>query len=125
MNKRFALLPLLLFLMSCAATAGGGPSRSAGTLRADEIAEAGVLTAHEAIERLRPQWLHTRSSPTSSNPDGSPPTLYVDGIRSNGIRELERIRASVVEEMRFLSPTDATNRFGTDHTGGAILITTR
>jgi hypothetical protein len=124
MHKRFALFPLLLILASCAASSGGGPRRSARTLFADEITEAGVITAAGAIEQLRPQWLNTRSTPTANNPDGSPPTLYLDGIRMDSIRELERIRASRVEEMRFLSPTDATNRYGTGHTGGAILVTT-
>jgi hypothetical protein len=35
------------------------------------------------------------------------------------------VRAAAVESIRYLSPTDATNRFGTDHMGGAILVTTR
>ena len=124
MHKRFALLPLILIFSGCAATSGGGSGRSARVLLADEITEAGVITAAGAIEQLRPHWLNTRSSPTGSSPDGDPPRLYLDGIRMDGIRELERIRASRVEEMRFLSPSDATNRYGTGHTGGAILVTT-
>ena len=125
MDKRLVVLPLLVILAACAASPGSGSGRSARVLLADEIAEAGVLTASEAIELLRPQWLNTRSSPTGSAPDGSAPRLYIDGIRMDSIRELERIRASVVEQMRFMSPSDATNRFGTGHTGGAILLTTR
>lgn len=126
MDKRLVLIPLILVLAACAATPGGGPRRSARVLLAEEIAEAGVVTtAAEAIRQLRPQWLNTRSTPTMTNPDGSPPVVYVDGLRADGIRELERIRATQVERMQYLSPSDATNRFGTDHIGGAILITTR
>jgi hypothetical protein len=124
MDRRLVLFPVLLSLAACAATSGGGPRRSARVLLADEIVEAGVITAAEAIEQLRPQWLNTRSSPTMTRLDGSPPVLYIDGMRTDTLRELERIHASVVQRMEFLSPSDATNRFGTDHVGGAILITT-
>lgn len=126
MDKRVLLLPLALGLLACAATQGGtGPRRSASVLTADEIVEAGVTTAYQAVELLRPQWLTTRASPTRANMNTAPPMLYLDGIRLNDFRELQRIRASEVERMEFLRPSDATNRFGTNHDGGAILITTR
>lgn len=125
MDKRFLILPLALSLMACAATQSSGPRRSARILEADEIAEAAVFTAFEAVQRCRPQWLHTRGSPSFNSPDSSPPALYLDGTRLDGFRELERIRSETVERMVYMSPSDATNRFGTNHTGGAILITTR
>ena len=125
MDKRVPLLPLATILLACAATQGTGPRSSARVLTADEIDEVAVTTAYEAVERYRPQWLYTRASPTRYNLDTSPPVLYLDGIRLDNFRELERIRAEVVERMEYLSPSDATNRFGTNHSGGAILITTR
>ncbi len=126
MDKRVLLLPLATILLACAATQGtGGPRRSSRVLTADEIAEVAVTTAYEALERYRPQWLRSRASPTFNNPNASPPVLYLDGIRLDDISELGGIRADVVERMEYLSPSDATNRFGTNHNGGAILITTR
>ncbi len=129
MDKRVSLLPLALILLACAMSQNTGPRRSTRVLLADEIEEYGVLTAAEAVELCRPQWLHTRSSPSQSpysqNPDGSPPVVYLDGVRLGDVRELERIRSEMVERMEFLAPTDATNRFGTNHAGGAILVTTR
>lgn len=125
MDKRVLLLPLALILVSCTATQGSGPRRSARVLTADEIAEVAVLTAYQAVEQLRPQWLHTRASPTFGSPGATPPALYLDGVRLDDFRELERMRADVVERMEYLSPSDATNRYGTNHMGGAILITTR
>ena len=125
MDRRALVLPLMLLLAACATTQSGGPRRSSRVLLADEITESGLSTAAEAIQQLRPQWLHTRGSPTFGSPDASPPTVYLDGLRMQEFRELERIRATVVERMEFLSPSDATNRFGTDHTGGAILVITR
>lgn len=127
MDKRVLLLPLATILLACAATQGQGtgPRRSSRVLTADEIAEVVVLTAYDAVQQYRIHWLHSRASPTFLNPDGSPPVLYLDGIRMDDISELGRIRAEVVERMEYLSPTDATNRFGTNHNGGAILVTTR
>jgi hypothetical protein len=111
MNTRFAFIFLSAFLASCATTSAAGSGRSAR-----------VLTV---VEMLRPQWLHMRSSPTWGSPEGAQPMVYVDGIRAGGLGELLRIVPSVVERMEYLSPSDATNRFGTDHMGGAILVTTR
>ncbi len=126
MKKSIALLPLTLFLLGCAAGGGGsGPSRSSNTLLAEEIAEFPSVTAYEAVEQARPRWLHIRSAPTTGSPMPTPPVVYLDGLRVGDLMELRRIRANVVEKMQFLSASDATNRFGTNHAGGAILVTTR
>lgn len=125
MHRLFLPLSILLFLAACASGSNSGTRRSTNVITAEEIAGVTVNTAAEAIQRLRPQWLNTRSSPTMTNPDGEPPAVYVDGLRMEGIRELERIRAVQVQEIRFMRASDATNRFGTGHTGGAILVTTR
>lgn len=122
MDKRVLLLPLIVFLFACATSQGSRSGRSTRVLLADEIAEAAVLTAAEAIQHCRPQWLQRRGAPTMAS---SPPTVYVDGIRVYDFTELDRIRADVVERMEYLSPTDATNRFGVNHDAGAILVTTR
>jgi hypothetical protein len=87
--------------------------------------EVPVLTAYEAVHRHRPQWLRTRSSPTPTNPNISPAMVYLDGVRLGDVFELRQIGAQVVERMEYLTPSEATNRFGTNHTGGAILVTTR
>jgi hypothetical protein len=125
MNTRFAFIFLSAFLASCATTSAAGSGRSARVLTAEEIAEVPAQSAYQVVEMLRPQWLHMRSSPTWGSPEGAQPMVYVDGIRAGDLGELLRIVPSVVERMEYLSPSDATNRFGTDHMGGAILVTTR
>lgn len=125
MQKRLFFLPLALGLLACGTAQGSGPTRSSAVLTGDEIAEVAVNTAYEAVQMTRPQWLHRRSAPTTGSPQPVPPVVYLDGLRVGNVEELRRIRAVVVERMQFLSPSDATNRFGTNHTGGAILVTTR
>lgn len=125
MDKRVLLLPLALTLLGCATTQGTGPRRSARVLTAEEIGEVAANTAYEAVELTRPQWFTRRASPTMGNPQPTPPVVYLDGIRVGDLDELRLIRAVVVERMEYLSPSDATTRFGTNHNGGAILVTTR
>lgn len=125
MDRRILLFSVTLVLAACATTQGTGPRRSSRVLLADEIAEVSVQSAYQAVERLRPQWLHSRASPTMANPDGAEPVVYLDGMRVGNLQELLSIRPDRVERMEFLNPSDATNRFGTDHTAGAILVTTR
>jgi hypothetical protein len=51
--------------------------------------------------------------------------VYLDGVRVGHVEELRRMRVDVIARMEYMSPSDATNRFGTNHDSGAILVTTR
>lgn len=124
-SKRVVLLAFALALgtTACAAGAGGG-SRAAGSsstrIVEAELLDLGQVTALQAIERLRPRWLQSRAGIS-----GAAPVLYVDGGRRGDSNELASIRASDVAQMEYMSPSDATTRFGTGHTGGAIMVTTK
>ena len=113
-------LALAVGLAGCA-SAGGGSSRPAGSsmtriVRA-ELAELPEMNALQAIERLRRRWLQSRA--------GDQVQLYVDGSRRSNVRDLESIRSTEIEQMEFMSASDATTRYGTGHSGGAILVTSR
>jgi len=49
----------------------------------------------------------------------------VDGARRGSLGDLQSILSTEIQEMQYLSAGDATNRFGTGHTGGAILVNIR
>lgn len=130
MTNRRAARSLVVVLLwaaaaACATSSGGGSSRSPSVLLADEIAGLQVVNAFQAVERARPQWLNARASPTPTNPDGAQPVVYIDGIRAGGLEELRRIRVQVVRRIEYVRASDATTQFGTNHGGGAILVTTR
>jgi len=117
---------LLLGLGGCASGGGGGSdgdsARPAGAttnriVRA-ELEPLVELSAMQAIQRLRSRWLRNRPGLRTE------PVLYVDGSRRSGLAELESLRASDVEQMEYMSSTDASTRFGTGHSAGAILVTT-
>ena len=114
-----ASFALTVGLAGCASSGGGGGGGGSSTrLTQAELADVAQLDAFQAIQRLRSQWLRSRG--------GNAPQVVSDGMRQqDGIESLRRFRVSDVEEMRYMSATEATNRFGTGYDGGAILVTTK
>jgi hypothetical protein len=115
-----ALLVLALAAGACTAGAAAGsrPQGRTDLITEEELEPIAQLSAFEAIQRLRPRWLQSRT--------GLLPTVHVDGSARNAGEEiLASILCSEVHEMRYMNATDATTRFGTDYANGAILITTK
>jgi len=107
-------------LAACATgvRAGGPPHTSLDRITEEELEPIAQMSAFEAIQRLRPRWLQSRT--------GLLPTVHVDGsVRNAGEEILASISCSDVQEMQYMSASDATTRFGTDYVNGLILITTR
>ncbi len=112
------LVAALLTAAACSgATQGGSTTRRANLITAQEIASVEVSTAYDLVRRLRPRWLQARGSGT--------PVVYIDQQRRGGLQELEQLQPIDVAEMRYLNASDATLRYGTNHPGGAILVTTK
>ena len=121
---RYAALLLLFAVGSCTATGGSGGSRGgSGEITQAEIRETNALTAHDAVEQLRSAWLRARGARTPQNPNPYA-TVYVDGLRRGELDELRGIPVTEVDTIDYLSPSDATTRFGLGHTGGIIMVTT-
>jgi hypothetical protein len=80
--------------------------------------------AYELVKRLRPLWLTMRGVGSINLPVAEL-AVYVNGVRLGGPDALRDIPRTDIAEMRFLRGTDATQRFGTGHENGAILVTSR
>lgn len=142
-SDALALLMWASLLAGCAANRsaeeGQTSRRQTNLLTAAEIQQENrAQHAFDLIRALRPNWLQIRGvqslgSPSEQRPGEREPTtrtavdvmVYVDGLRMGGPGILRQILASDIQEARYLGPTEASARFGTDHTGGAILITTQ
>jgi hypothetical protein len=48
--------------------------------------------------------------------------VYIDQTRMGGPSSLSQIPITEVKEIQYLSGTDATQRFGTGHGSGAIIV---
>lgn len=116
------VLPTLgLFLSSCASASSCGPTRAGAPDRvhAAALLATGAHDVYEALRLSRPLMLGTRA------PRKDAPIVYVDGIRIGDVASLRRLPVRDVAAIRHLSGPDATTRYGTNHVGGALLVTTR
>ena len=125
-----ATLAALLVAVSlgCAAAPAAGPEDS--EVRRDLIGEADLaplqnLDALQAIQRLRPAWLQGRGTGTFSQRSQEAVRIYLDRVPFGGPQSLRTVPVRNLQEIRYLDSRRATLEFGTDHVGGAILLTTR
>ncbi len=82
-------------------------------------------TVYEAVRALRPRWLQARSGATLRSRQPQTAMVYIDGQLRGDLGEMWNLLPTEVSEIRFMSASDATTRFGTNHIGGAIVIMTR
>ncbi len=92
---------------------------------AAELLEVERSNAYEAVQRLRPRWLQSRGAGSIGTLERDTPRVYVDGQLYGESESLRTIDIRDIQEMRYMSASDATTRYGTNHTAGAILVVTR
>ncbi|MEO5903375.1 MAG: hypothetical protein ABIQ55_05120 [Gemmatimonadaceae bacterium] len=83
------------------------------------------MTVYDLVSHLRPEYLRSRGA--NSLRDLTPPTaiVYVDNSKYGSLDTLRSMSADNVLQIQYFTANDAATRFGMDHAGGAILITTR
>lgn len=98
-------------------------------LTAEEIERQGtILTAYEAVRRLRPMWLNPSDITMSSGNAGhvvsvAQVRIYVNDFNAGDLEYLKSISADEILEMRFLSQNETASRFGP--TDGQVAIVVR
>ena len=133
MKTPYVVRPIVLWIVcltciiGCGTTEGtrdgGGGDRNRITSEQVEEASQRYHTAHAIVESLRPLWLRKRGR--SSIMNESDIAIYVDGSRYGSPDDLRSISAISVDSMRFLPPSEATNRYGTGHVHGIIMVYTK
>jgi len=119
------LLAVAILLAACATTARERSGGDRHRITADQIeaVTSQYSTAYEVVQNLRPLWLRKRGATSFSRETEI--AVYIDGARYGTPDDLRRLAIISVGAMRFLSPSEATNRYGTGHTHGAILVRTK
>ena len=102
------------------------PRRSANVITRDELLRSTYSNAYDAIRLMRPQWAAAarQRSPAEREAagEGGVIVVYLDGTRLGSTEELVQIRLSEVEDIQYFDALEATNRFGTGHPAGAIVV---
>lgn len=121
MSRLVRFLPILavcVLVSACAAGSAGGSSGGGDTIAADELATVSNLSLYDAVQRLRPRWLQPRAGQDL-------PRIMMNGSQLGGVEVLRGMQATDVSSVRYLDSQDATTRYGTGYTGGAIELTSR
>ena len=114
-----------------ATTAAPSTTRTRGAaniITEAEISSSAYQNALEVVQNLRPQMLIPRavgSDATGLSATSIPIIIYMDDVRLGEPSSLTNIPASRVKEIRFMNARDATTRYGTGHSSGVILVTTK
>ncbi|HEX2093069.1 MAG TPA: TonB-dependent receptor plug domain-containing protein [Longimicrobiaceae bacterium] len=129
--------------------------RDRNRISQEEIQQSSASNLHDLVQGLRPHWLRIRGpsgrlqpamsgTPASSGQPLVDPGLaatssgkplmelgpqeifvYVDGVRFGNQETLRTLTVSDVASLEFLDASSATQRWGTGHPNGAIVVNRR
>lgn len=135
-------LAVLVALVAMQATAEAQDtrkkSRNRDKIEVDELRASPSTNLYQLIRSKRPHWLNTRGLATMATVsgtglDGSAVTataepeivVYVDNARFGTHESLRSLQSDDVDMLEYLNGVAATQRFGTGHVHGAIVVTRR
>lgn len=102
-----------------------GPFRSDRfTITGEEILEAGLTNAYDAVRLFRPQWLVQRGQDSFTESETDNIRVYLDSMEIGGVEALRQVNGPIIEAIRYFDSSRATARWGAGHAHGAIQIVT-
>ncbi|MEO6330997.1 MAG: hypothetical protein ABIV11_00450, partial [Gemmatimonadaceae bacterium] len=106
-------LALILVLGACASPGFVPPLRGDPSLiTEEEIVASLAVDAHDAITKLRSNFLASRGRTSFLSSGSSLPTVFVDDMEYGPISTLAQIPASSIMEIRLLRSWEATTIYG-------------
>jgi hypothetical protein len=127
-RRRITLLlaGLTLSLAGCARRSSLSEPQNADRyiITAQELERVHEITLYEAVAKLRPHFLRSRTITAYGKPERVPVHLYVDGDKMDSLDDLRRLTPSAVQEVRFYEPQIANTIFmGGNNAGGVVAVT--
>ncbi len=117
---------LVLALLALATAAGADAqdvrSRETNRLTRADLAEMNTTDALDAVRSLRPNWLNQRGQ--GSFRGGVPVRVYIDGVPRGTAEALRAVPLHTIASIQYLGSREATQRWGTDHASGVIMVRT-
>ena len=124
-SSRSILIFLSAAAIACAPPSGTRSVRDANVITRQELDASVARNAYDAIQNLRPTFLRSRGTQTFDPTVSTQAAVYFDGQRYGDITSLKSMTIDNLDEIRYLNPSLATSKYGTNHTAGAIEVTTR
>jgi len=113
-------------LLACAAQGAATRGGNRNLVTAAELETAGDVTLHDALSRVRPTILQPRIGGGTTGVQSVAVSVFYDGLQMmEGLPHLRQISARNIQEVRFLEPQQANARFGGNHSGGALVVTSK
>lgn len=142
MRRLLTTLLALALAAGCASATGGAGARTVdrNVITSDEIRGSSANNAYDVVSHLRPQFLRGHGTivtggMTSRNDAGSTQAgqlagtvqiaVYLDDTAIGTVDALKQIEVSSIEEIRYYNASDATTKWGTGNSAGAIQVITR
>lgn len=131
---RFGVTLAVLGVASACSSTEPRPDRefhSPDLLTREQIEEVRANNAYEVVQRLKSHWLQPRgrsqmpSAPGTPQFEENPVLVYMDGQRMGTVQQLQRIEITLIDHIRYFSPSEASARWGFNHGGGVIEVLTR
>jgi len=124
-HPRRAVLPMLLATMAGCASTGTqvGETENFRTITEDQIVRHTATNALDLVNAVRPGWLQKRGA-RSIHFDGDL-VVYFGNVRFGGPSSLRSISLDEVVSIEYFDGPSATQRWGTGHSHGAIVVHTR
>lgn len=127
-SSSYLFVVALAGAMGCASAPAGAPaatSRQRDIITLVELENSSATNLHEAIQRLRPTMLRSRGRTTEATDISNFPRVYLDGQSYGDVNSLQNISVPTVREVRFINSSDATTRYGMNHSAGVVEVTSK
>jgi len=112
------------WLLAVIVTTAGAQTRNRDVITREEIANSAQKDQdiHSVIRSLRPHFLAPPRGMRTLGNSMSKLGLYVDGVHETDFNALKNIPAASVLEVRYLDPSRSEGEYGTDASGGAVVV---
>jgi hypothetical protein len=131
-SRRFVALTMISLAVGCASSGTSASKQNQNVITTEEIARSSATNAYELIQRVRPNYLRTRGAVHGTpNANGTNRleavdlVVYLNDNRLGGSDQLRQIAISDIREIRYFSSSEATTKWGTGHSAGAIQVVSR
>ena len=127
---RLAAVALVALSGACATSGTAAARPNQNVISTEEITQSAAPNAYDLIQRLRPNYLRTRGA-VHGTPEGKNKlepvdvVVYLNENRLGMSDQLRQISTLDIREIRYFNASEATTRWGTGHSAGAIQVVTR